>query len=290
MKETILVTGASGGFGRLITKTLINDGHTVIATMRDPGGRNRASGETLEAVGAHLIEMDVTDDSSVAAAVDKALAITGTLGIVVNNAGVGVLGLQETFTPEDWRRLFDINVFGVQRVNRAVLPHMRDARKGLLIHVSSLLGRMVIPFYGPYNASKFALEAMADNYRVELSSFGIESVLVEPGGYGTEFVNNLIRPSDHKRSAGYGEMSKAPDAALAAFEMRLHGPGAPDPQWVADAIAEIVRLPRGKRPFRTVVDRLGLGAAIEPYNSAIEKIQEQIYSAFGMAAMLRLNM
>jgi NAD(P)-dependent dehydrogenase (short-subunit alcohol dehydrogenase family) len=148
---------------------------------------------------------------------------------------------------------------------------------------------MPVPFYGPYNASKFALEAMADNYRQELSSFGIESVLVEPGGYGTDFVRNLIRPSDTARANEYGDMAQAPDQFLSAFEKHLTGPSAPQPQWVADAVAKLINTPRGERPFRTVVDRLGMGAAIEPYNSAIDEIQKNVFAAFGMADMLKLK-
>jgi len=207
----------------------------------------------------------------------------------VNNAGVGVLGLQETFTPEDWKKVFDVNVLGVQRVNRAVLPQMRERRAGLLIHISSLLGRMVIPFYGPYNASKFALEALADNYRIELSSFGIESVLVEPGGYGTTFMDGLIKPSDRSRDPGYGPMAGAPEQSLASFVKHLTGPHAPNPQWVADAVAGLVQAPRGKRPFRTTVDRLGMGAAVDPYNQAAEEMQKKVYAAFGLSDVLALK-
>jgi NAD(P)-dependent dehydrogenase (short-subunit alcohol dehydrogenase family) len=189
----ILVTGASSGFGQLITRTLLEDKHQVVASMRNLEGRNSKAASELQSLGAKTVEIDVTHDSSVNKGMSEAIELLNGIDVVVNNAGVGVLGLQETFTAEDWKKLFEVNVFGVQRVNRSVLPHMREKRSGLLIHISSLLGRVVMPFYGPYNSSKFALEALADNYRVELSSFGIESVLVEPGGYGTTFVDNLLR-------------------------------------------------------------------------------------------------
>jgi NAD(P)-dependent dehydrogenase (short-subunit alcohol dehydrogenase family) len=116
-----------------------------------------------------FFDLDVTDDQSVQSAVEKATEEMGSIDVVINNAGIGVIGMQEHFTPDDFQKLFDINVVGVQRVNRAVLPQMREKGSGLLIHVSSLLGRMTLPFYGPYNASKWALEALAENYRVELS-------------------------------------------------------------------------------------------------------------------------
>ncbi len=283
--SNILVTGASKGFGFRIVKTLLKDGHRVVAGMRGPEGKNKDVAAELSAAGALTVEMDVTDEASVARAVAKA----GALDVVVNNAGIGVLGLQENFTPEDWKKVFDVNVFGVQRVNRAVLPQMRERRAGLLIHVSSLLGRMVIPYYGPYNATKHALEALADNYRVELSSFGIESVLVEPGGYATTFMDAMLRPSDGSRDAGYGPLAGAPEQSLAAFVKHLRGPQAPDPQWVADAVAGLVRAPRGKRPFRTTVDRSGMGAAVDPYNRAAEELQKQVYAAFRMSEALTLR-
>lgn len=286
---SVLVTGASRGFGILISRTLLREGHKVVATMRDPAGRNRGAAADLRGAGALVADMDVTDEASVLRGVGEAIEKAGGLDVVVNNAGVGVLGLQEAFTIADWKRIFDVNVFGVQRVNRAVLPHMRQRRSGLLVHISSLLGRMPIPYYGPYNASKFALEALADNYRLELSSFGIESVLVEPGGYGTEFKESLLRPSDEVRLKQYGALAQAPDQALAAFSRIFDGPDAPDPQWVADAVASVIRAPRGKRPFRTVVDRLGMGDAIEPYNRSIDEIQKRVFAAFGMADALNLR-
>ena len=203
MNTNILVTGAAGGFGQLITDGLLAAGHRVIATMRAVEERNHAVAERLRGAGALVVEMDVTDTASVDAGVAQAIAAFGQLDVVVNNAGVGVLGLQEAYTAEDLQRLFDINVFGVQRVNRAVLPAMRQRGTGLLIHVSSLLGRITIPFYGPYNASKWALEALAENYRTELSQSGVEVCLVEPGGYPTSFIDHLMKPSDKARAATY---------------------------------------------------------------------------------------
>jgi NAD(P)-dependent dehydrogenase (short-subunit alcohol dehydrogenase family) len=286
----ILVTGASSGFGQLITRTLLEDKHQVVASMRNLEGRNSKAASELQSLGAKTVEIDVTHDSSVNKGMSEAIELLNGIDVVVNNAGVGVLGLQETFTAEDWKKLFEVNVFGVQRVNRSVLPHMREKRSGLLIHISSLLGRVVMPFYGPYNSSKFALEALADNYRVELSSFGIESVLVEPGGYGTTFVDNLLRPSDTDRVRSYGEMGHAPEGFLKNFEKNFEGPDAPNPQWVADAVLNLIKTPRGLRPFRTTVDRLGMGTAVEPYNKAADELQKGMYSAFGMSDVLQLKL
>lgn len=289
MNTTILLTGAAGGFGQLITDGLLAAGHRVAATMRAVDARNRAVAARLRGAGALVVEMDVTDTASVDAGVAQAIAAFGQIDVVVNNAGVGVLGLQEAYTPEDLQRLFDINVFGVQRVNRAVLPAMRQRGAGLLIHVSSLLGRIPIPFYGPYNASKWALEALAENYRTEVSQSGVEVCLVEPGGYPTSFIDHLMRPSDHARAATYGGMQHAPEAALSSFEQALAANPKQDPKLVADAIATLIAMPAGARPFRTTVDTMGMGAAVDGYNEKLAQITEGIYGAFGMGALLKVK-
>jgi len=155
-----------------------------------------------------------------------------------------------------------------------------------LIHISSLLGRFVMPFMGPYNASKYALEALAESYRVELSGFGIESVIVEPGAFATDFKTRMAEPSDAKRSADYGSMAQGPAQQMAALGEHLSGPNAPKAQWVADAVVRLVELPAGTRPLRTVVDGLGMGEHVEKYNAAADALTKGIYTAFGMGEML----
>ena len=289
MPQNILVTGASSGFGRLITETLLARGHTVVASMRRMVDRNKAAADGLQAAGAQLVEIDVTREESVNQGVAAAIQAVGRLDVVVNNAGVGVLGLQESFTPEDWQNIFDVNLFGVQRVNRAALPHLRDRRAGLLIHVTSLLGRFTIPFYGPYNASKWALEALTENYRVELSGLGIDVCLVEPGGFPTTFHDNLVKPSDASRDAGYGELAQAPEISVARFRQALQANPAQNPQIVADAVAALVDTPPGRRPFRTVVDKMGMGEAIRSYNDQQEQITHGIYKGLEIESMLTLK-
>ncbi len=285
----ILVTGANGGFGALTVKTLLSQGHRVVATMRNVTSKNKSKADELSALGAEIIDLDVTDNESVNAAVAKAIELMDGMDVVVNNAGVGVLGIQEQFTIDDFKHLFDVNVFGVQRVNRAILPHFRDQGSGLLVHVSSLLGRIAFPFYGPYNASKWALEALAENYRVELSGFGVDSCIVEPGGYPTGFMTNLMQPSDPSQNKSYGNMIHAPKQAFESFEGALAGNPAQNPQKVADAIANLINSPAGQRPVRTVVDNMGMGTHIEPYNEHLARIHEGLYNAFGMGDMLKLK-
>ena len=289
MSQKILITGASSGFGKMTAQTLLAKDHTVVASMRDPGGRNKAIADELASAGAHIVEIDVTTDSSVDSGVKEAVKAGGGLDVLINNAGIGVLGLQESYTPDDWRRLFEINVFGVQRMNRAVLPLFRKQRSGLLLHVSSLLGRMTLPFYGPYNASKWALEAMAENYRTELSAYGVDSCIVEPGGFPTSFMDRLMKPGDSSREAEYGDFAQAPAAALANFEQALEANPQQDPQNVADAISDLIDTPAGQRSFRTVVDKMGMGDPIAGYNQHLSEVTSGIYGAFGMEEMLQLK-
>lgn len=285
----ILITGANGGFGRLSVIALLKAGHGVAATMRDISGRNRATAEELTKLGAHVVELDVTGDESVQKGVDQALGRLGVIDVVINNAGIGVVGLQECFTSDDWRKLFEINVFGVQRINRAIIPHMKQRKQGLLITISSILGRIAVPFYGPYQASKWAVEALAENYRVELSQLGIESCIVEPGGYPTTFISSLMRPSDPSRSASYAEMKLEPEAFLKGFEQALDANPAQNPQDVANAIVDLVGMPRGQRPFRTVVDKMGMGNHVAAYNESLDNVTHGIYSAFGIDYLLNMG-
>jgi NAD(P)-dependent dehydrogenase (short-subunit alcohol dehydrogenase family) len=290
MTHTILLTGAAGGFGRLIANTLLDQGHKLAATMRDPAGRNSEAAKALAARGATVIDMDVTSDTSVEAGIAKVTQALGSPDVVINNAGLGVHGLQESFTADDLKRLFDINLFGVHRVNRALLPAWRARRSGLMINMSSLLGRVTMPFYGPYNASKWALEGLSENYRTELSAFGIDVCIVEPGGYPTSFIDNLMKPSDPARNASYGPMADAPAQTLAHFESVLAATPAQNPQRVADAIAKLIATPRGERPLRTTVDALGMGAAVNGYNDALAGLTAGLYKNFGMDHLLKTQL
>ncbi|MEM9363443.1 MAG: SDR family oxidoreductase [Bacteroidota bacterium] len=285
----ILITGANGGFGALTVKTLLEQGHGVVATMRNTETKNKAKADELSALGAKIVSLDVTDDESVNSGVANAIDLLDGLDVVINNAGIGVLGIQEQYTTDDFKRLFDVNVFGVQRVNRAALPHLRKQGSGLLIHISSLLGRITFPFYGPYNASKWAVEALAENYRIELSGFGVDSCLVEPGGYPTGFFDSLMKPSDTSQNESYGDMIHAPKQAFDSFEGALASNPAQDPQNVADAIANLISTPAGQRPMRTVVDNMGMGTHIDPYNQQLAEIHNGLFNAFGMGDMLNLK-
>ncbi|MFN9086404.1 MAG: SDR family NAD(P)-dependent oxidoreductase [Gemmatimonadaceae bacterium] len=283
---TVLITGAGGGFGARMARTLRQGGHIVAGTLRDITGRNAAVAAELSALGVHVYDMDVTSDASVEHTIAQVIAALGTPDVVVNNAGVGVLGVQEAFTATDLQRLFDINVFGAHRVTRAVTPHLRARGSGLVVFVSSLLGRIAVPFYGPYNASKWALEGLAENYSLELSGFGVDVAIIEPGGFPTTFIPNLMTPSDHARVAALQPLADAGTAFLTGFEQALAANPAQDPQLVADALRDLVNAPAGTRPFRTVVDHMGMGPHVAGYNTHLAQITAGIFGAFGTEAML----
>lgn len=283
----VLITGASTGFGRDAAVTLARRGHHVFATMRDVNGRNSEHRESLQRLASsenlrlHVLELDVTHEASVQNAVLRALEQAGQLDVVINNAGFAGLGVTEAYTPEQFQQIFDVNLYGVVRVNRAVLPSMRQQRSGLLIHVSSAAGRVVVPGFGAYCASKFALEALADVYRFELQPFGIESVLVEPGIYRTAIFDRLMQPADAERLLEYGRAGEYVERVRGVFQTALAGADAPGPEEVTQAFVRLVEMTPAQRPFRTVVSA-PLVELLKPYNATAEQLRPAIAQMFNV--------
>jgi NAD(P)-dependent dehydrogenase (short-subunit alcohol dehydrogenase family) len=258
MKHKILVTGASGAFGSLACIQLAENGHQVVGTMRSTSGKNEAIANELKSKGVALVEMDVTNEGSVNAGVQSAIEFMDGLDTVFNNAGIGANGILECFTPDDIQKMFDVNVFGVQRVMRAVLPHLRQQGKGTIIHTSSCIGRVTTPFLASYSASKYALESLVEGYRAELSGFGIESCIIEPGGFPTGFMGGMLTPSDTERMNLYGEMASLPETSLNGYVAYLESIPEQRPERVAEAVVDLINTPFSEKPFRTVVDFSGL--------------------------------
>src|SRR5467141_3496764 len=285
-KQVVLITGASTGFGRLFTETLARNGHTVFATMRDPGGRNAGNAAEIRALAEkdslpiHVLEMDVTDDAPVERAVDAAVAKAGRIDVAINNAGYYLSGLEEAVTTEQARRLMDTNFLGVVRVNRAVLPHMRRQRSGVIMHISSGAGRIILPSAGFYCASKFAMEALAEAYSYELAAQGIESVIVEPGQYETPVFGNTVMAADEARTETYGVAKEIPAKVNAALSST-----AGNAQDVADAVLRIVETPAGEKQMRYLVSRVSLG--VDQINALSRQVQANLLEGFGIAADTR---
>ncbi|HXN94274.1 MAG TPA: SDR family oxidoreductase [Candidatus Acidoferrales bacterium] len=282
-KQVVLITGSSTGFGRLFTETLARKGHTVFATMRDLGGRNAKNVSEIRALAEkeslpiHVLELDVTNDASVERAVNAAIAKASRIDVAINNAGYYLSGLEEAVTTEQAQRLMDTNFLGPVRVNRAVLPHMRRQRSGVLMHISSGAGRVVVPSAGFYCASKFALEALAEAYSYELAAQGIESVIVEPGQYETPVFGNTVRAADEARTTTYGAAKEIPAKVNAALSST-----AGNAQEVADAVLRIIETPAGERQLRYFVSPQDFG--LNEINALSKQVQAKLLEAFGLAA------
>jgi NAD(P)-dependent dehydrogenase (short-subunit alcohol dehydrogenase family) len=282
-KQVVLITGSSTGFGRLFTETLARKGHTVFATMRDPAGRNAKNTSEIRALAEkdslpiHVLDLDVSDDTSVERCVNAAIAKAGRIDVAINNAGYYLTGLEEAVTTEQARRLIDTNFLGPVRVNRAVLPHMRRQRSGVLMHISSVAGRVVLPSTGFYCASKFALEALAEAYSYELAAQGIESVIVEPGAYQTAVFGNMVTAADQARTDTYGAVYEIPAKINAALSSTTA-----DAQEVADAVLRIIETPAGEKQLRYVVSPRSNG--VEQINAVSKQVQTNLLEAFGLAA------
>ena len=194
-RPVALVTGANSGLGKYAARGLIDAGFEVVGTSRNTAGLDGGQGVTF-------IDLDVTSDESVAAAVEAVIAQFGRIDVLVNNAGMGLAGASEENTIDQTQKLFDINVFGVIRMTNAVLPHMRKQGSGRIINISSIFGLMPAPYMAAYSATKFAVEGYSESVDHEVREHNIRVLLVEPGGTRTSFDDNTAKP----------------DNALAAYE------------------------------------------------------------------------
>jgi NAD(P)-dependent dehydrogenase (short-subunit alcohol dehydrogenase family) len=284
--KTILITGASTGFGRDTAETLTHEGHRVFASFRDVAGRNKSHADALRGKDINVVELDVTNNKSVESAVSNVLAQAGQIDVLVNNAGIASAGVSEAFTPEQVRDLFEVNVFGIQRVLRAVLPTLRKQGQGLVINVGSILGRVTFPFFGLYGASKYAVEALTDSYRYELSQLGIDVVLVQPSAYPTSMYASAQQPADTARAEAYGEIGAIPGKMFATFTEIFQSNNAPNPHDVPAAIAKLVSQAKGSRPARVVV---GESYGSDVVNRLTEPVQAQVIEGLGLSQLAKLR-
>ena len=287
MGKTILITGASSGFGRLTAETLANSEHKVFAGFRSTDAAKKQVADELRKKNIEILKLDVTDQGSVDSAIAQLLEKSNNeLDVVVNNAGMASAGISEAFTPEQIRQLFEVNVFGVQRVLRATLPVLRAKRRGLVINVGSILGRIRLPFFGLYGASKYAVEAMSDSYRYELSQLGVDVVLVQPSAYPTNMYAAAQQPADEELRKTYGDVAEVPGKILNTFVTLFQGENGPNPQEVATAIDKIVSTPAGNRPDRVVV---GLPFGSDAVNNAVAPIQRGVIENLGLRDLTKLK-
>jgi len=254
--KSVLITGCSTGFGRLASEHFARQGAKVFATMRNlprPEAQELAAVAEADDLDLHIIEIDVLSDEQVEAGVARAIEINGgAIDVVINNAGISYGGPVEIQDLEATKHTFDTNVFGPQRMIRAVLPAMRAAKSGLIINVSSQLGRVIAPSYGMYSPTKFALEALSEGLAYELVPHGVDVTVIEPGGYPTMIWSNanenslaLLERADGTHTDGY--------PALVSRLGQRTGGGSTDPMDVPRAMAEVIAMPAGTRPLRRPV-------------------------------------
>jgi NAD(P)-dependent dehydrogenase (short-subunit alcohol dehydrogenase family) len=293
MKQIIVITGASSGFGAMTARALADAGDTVYAGIRDTAGRNAAAvaelGEyaSTRSVNLRAVEMDVADQASVDAAIAQITSDAGRLDVIVHNAGHMVLGPAEAFTVEQIAQIYDTNVLSTQRVNRAALPHLRAQRDGLLVWVGSSSSRGGTPPYlAPYFAAKAAEDALAVSYAAELARFGIDTTIIVPGAFttGTNHYAHAGHAADTAVEQQYDQLYAGIMEEIPARQAKMAPPDA-DPAEVARQITRVVGLPKGQRPFRVHVDPMHDGAE-EIFNLG-DRIRAEFYQRIGFADLLK---
>jgi NAD(P)-dependent dehydrogenase (short-subunit alcohol dehydrogenase family) len=290
--NVILVTGASSGIGALSVRALALAGHTVYAGIRQTTTRNATAAADLTRYGTdhrvdvRAVELDVTSQDSADAAVDRILAERGRLDVVVHNAGHMVLGAAEAFTTEQFADLYDVNVLGTQRVNRAALPKLREQGSGLLVWIGSSSTRGGCPpFLAPYFAAKAAMDALAVSYAAEVLPFGIDTAIVVPGAFttGTNHFANAGAPADAGRAEAYDQRHRP---LMSDLGKRLAAliPSDADVTEVAEAVARLVAMQHGTRPLRTHIDPSRDGS--EVVSAVADRIRADFFRRIGLDSLL----
>ena len=295
MPRTIVVTGCSSGFGHDVSQALAQKGDRVYATMRGTSAKNATIATelrdwaTAQSVDLRVVEMDVTSEASADAAAKQIIAESGAPDVVINNAGQMYVGIAECFSSEEVTAQLDVNVVGLHRVTRAFLPGMRKRGSGLIINLSSIAGRAAVPFNAVYHASKWAVEGYSLALRGELASSGVDVVVVEPGPFTTSLFPSMRLPVDAEgRAASYPATVHETFAAMGGmFEGLFKSPDVPtDPALVVHRLVELVEMPAGTRPFRSVV---GVDLGVRARNDAVEPFDIGVLEGAGMTAFATLK-
>ncbi|MGW4205355.1 SDR family oxidoreductase [Streptomyces sp. NPDC004726] len=295
MSRIVLITGASSGFGALTARALADAGHVVYAGMRQTTTRNAPQAEAAAAysdehgVDLRSVELDVTSQESVDTAVGLILKEHGRIDVLIHNAGHLVAGPTEAFTPEQLAAQYDVNTLSTQRVNRAALPSMRHAGRGLVIWVSSTsVYGGTPPYLAPYFAAKAAMDSLAVSYAAELARWGVETSIVVPGAFtsGTNHFANAGHPLDHEVAAEY-ETKYAGLVGQVGEKLAALSPEGAEASLVADEIARIVALPDGQRPHRVTIDPIDDGS--EEVSDVADRVRSEFLTRVGLADLLTLN-
>jgi NAD(P)-dependent dehydrogenase (short-subunit alcohol dehydrogenase family) len=285
-KKVVLITGTNSGFGWLTANSVAALGNKVYATMRDVEGKNAEKAKALSAVeNITVLDVSLTDENSVQQAIDSIIAKEGTIDVLVNNAGVTMFGVAESATLADVQRVFDVNVFAPWRLMKLVLPYMRKQSEGLIINISSGYGRFSSPFSAVYGSSKFALEGLSEGSHYELRPLGVDVAMIQPGAFPTEMAEKIQFGSDALIVEEYKAVAEYPDKMFKAIGEMFENVK-PNPQAVADAVVNLINLPKGQRPLRTVVDPT-TGDIVEAANDAVAIEYAKALEAYGMEGLLK---
>ncbi|WP_405392589.1 SDR family NAD(P)-dependent oxidoreductase [Streptomyces sp. NBC_01102] len=292
MSSIILITGAGSGFGALAARALADAGHTVYAAMRNTTTRNAERVVDAKAYAAEhgvdlrTVELDVLSQESADTAIATVLSEAGRLDVIIHNAGHMVTGPTEAFTPDEMIAVYDTNVLGTQRVNRAALPHLRARREGLVLWVGSTSTKGGTPPYlAPYFAAKAAMDALAVSYAAELARFNVETSIIVPGSF--------TRGTNHFATGGHpGDQTVVPDyeahyaGLMDQVSQRLAdlAPADADVSQVAEAIVEVVGTEHGKRPFRVHIDPANDGSEI--VSAVADHIRAEFLTRIGLEDLL----
>ncbi|WP_334122123.1 oxidoreductase [Glutamicibacter sp.] len=264
--KTALVTGASSGIGEATARKLQTLGYTVYGAARRMDRLQKLSVDGIRA-----LAMDVTDDASMQRGIEQIIAETGRIDVLVNNAGYGSYGALEDVEIDEARRQFEVNVFGAMRLAQLVLPHMRIQRAGTIVNVSSMGGKIYTPLGGWYHGAKFALEALSDCLRLEVKPFGIDVVVIEPGGIATEW--GAIAASLLEETSGTGAYKAQADAVAKSLRSEANANRNSPPSVIADAIGKAVTAHRGPKT------RYAVGFGAKPLIAAGTLLSDRQFDA-----------
>lgn len=284
-KKVVLITGTNSGFGWLSANSVAAMGHKVYAAMRDTNGKNADKAKALSQVeNVTVLDMSLTDENSVKNAFDAIIAKEGTIDILVNNAGIGMTGVAESYSVADIQEMFDVNVIAPWRLMKLALPSMRKQGEGLIINVTSGSGTFSFPFSAVYGASKFGLEGLSEGLHYEVRPLGVDIAILQPGAFPTEMSLKARAASDTSVNADYETIAAYPGKMVNAI-VQLFETANPNPQDVADAVVNLINLPKGQRPLRTVVDPT-TGQFVKAANDAVQVEYEKALTTFGMEGLL----
>jgi short-subunit dehydrogenase len=240
MKKTALITGASAGMGKEIAKLLAQNGFTVYGAAR-----RVEKMEDLLSLGIKVIKMDVTDDDSIKNGISEIIKNEGRIDVLINNAGFGLYGAVEEVSMKDARYQLEVNVIGLARLCQLTIPHMRKQHSGKIVNITSIGGKIASPMGGWYHASKFAVEALSDNMRMELKPFGIDVIVIEPGGVKTEWggiaMDNLVKTSG---IGPYKNTAEKMNAMSKKFESRY-----PEPSVISELVLKAITANKPKTRY-----------------------------------------